>query len=42
MFENIKINMREQWNELNTVGALKIQDSTLNQANLIHEITNQQ
>ena len=34
--------MRQQWSELNKVGALKIQDSTLNQANLIQEINQQQ
>ena len=41
-FTMLKIHMRQQWNELNKVGALKIQDSTLNQANLIQEINEQQ
>ena len=34
--------MREQWNELNKVGAQKIQDSALNQANLIQYISENQ
>ena len=38
----LKIHMRQQWNKLNKAGALKIQDSTLNQANLIQEINEQQ
>ena len=39
---NFKVHMRNSWNELNKVGALKIQDSNLNNINLINEVTENQ
>lgn len=39
---NLKKHMRESWNALNKVGALKIQDSTFNQANIVTELVENQ
>ena len=39
---NFKVHMRNSWNELNKVGALKIRDSNINNVNLINEVTEKQ
>ena len=41
-FSNMKKHMRESWEALKKVGALKIQDSSLNQANIVQELATQQ
>lgn len=40
--ENLKLHMRSSWKALSKVGALKIQDSTLNQANIVSELVENQ
>ena len=39
---DLKIHMRNSWNELNKVGALKLRDVNLNNVNFIREVTDKQ
>ena len=41
-FSNMKLHTRASWEALKKVGALKIQDSSLNQANIVQELATQQ